>query len=127
MVDEESLVVVHSTHHNFPQGPPSNPLELSGVPWVGFPTGKGSSGEPFARILTQQLARAGLTTPEIITIDSLTAQKRLIEADLGFGLLPEGSVQEKLELPEYSEGFNKLYYVSIGEEGFKTEGWKNEV
>ena len=33
----------------------------------------------------------------------------------------------KLELPEYSEGFDKLYYVSIGEDGFKTEGWKNEV
>lgn len=33
----------------------------------------------------------------------------------------------KLELPEYSEGFDKLYYVSIGAEGFKTEGWKNEV
>jgi DNA-binding transcriptional LysR family regulator len=96
LVDEESLVVVHSTHHNFPQGPPSKPLELSGVPWIGFPTGEGSSGEPFARILTQQLARAGLTTPEIITIDSLTAQKRLIEADFGFGLLPESSVQEEL-------------------------------
>lgn len=33
----------------------------------------------------------------------------------------------KLELPEYSEGFDELYYVSIGEEGFKAEGWKNEV
>ena len=33
----------------------------------------------------------------------------------------------KLELPEYSEGFDELYYISIGEEGFTLEGWKNEI
>jgi predicted kinase len=33
----------------------------------------------------------------------------------------------KLELPEYSEGFDELYYISIGEEGFIIEGWKNEI
>ena len=33
----------------------------------------------------------------------------------------------KLELPAYSEGFDVLYYVSIGDEGFNVEGWLNEV
>ncbi|MHC4457096.1 MAG: AAA family ATPase [Planctomycetota bacterium] len=32
-----------------------------------------------------------------------------------------------LELPGYSEGFDELYYISIGEDGFTVEGWKNEV
>jgi DNA-binding transcriptional LysR family regulator len=31
-------------------------------------------------------------------IDSLTAQKRLIEADFGVGLLPESSIEEELRL-----------------------------
>ncbi len=34
----------------------------------------------------------------MITIDSLTAQKRLIEADFGIGLLPASSIEEELRL-----------------------------
>ncbi len=33
----------------------------------------------------------------------------------------------KLELPEYSEGFDELYYVLIEKYGFKIEAWKNEI
>jgi DNA-binding transcriptional LysR family regulator len=33
-----------------------------------------------------------------MTIDSITAQKRLIEADIGIALLPESSIQEELRL-----------------------------
>jgi len=33
----------------------------------------------------------------------------------------------KLELPNYSERFDKLYYVTMDKEGFKVEEWKNEV
>jgi len=33
----------------------------------------------------------------------------------------------KLELPEYSEGFDQLYYVSIVNNCFKVEEWTNEV
>ncbi|WP_413663595.1 AAA family ATPase [Microbulbifer sp. CNSA002] len=33
----------------------------------------------------------------------------------------------KLELPEYSEGFDKLYYVTMKNGGFTIEEWKDEV
>jgi hypothetical protein len=33
----------------------------------------------------------------------------------------------KLELPCYSEGFNKLYYVSLNDDGFVLKEWKHEV
>jgi len=46
----------------------------------------------------QQLLRHGLDEAPIIAIDSLTAQKRLIEADFGVGLLPASSIEEELRL-----------------------------
>ena len=61
---------------------------LVDVPWVGFPQGESSSGEPFAQAVEQQLVRCGMGDAEYIAIDSLTAQKRLIEADFGIGLMP---------------------------------------
>lgn len=63
-----------------------------------FQIGARSSGEPFAHILAQQLLLHGLDNAEIISIDSLTAQKRLIEADFGIGLLPARSIEEELRL-----------------------------
>lgn len=43
--------------------------------------------------------------------------------------IPEVGIKgtyNKLELPEYSEGFDELYYISI-EKNFKIDGWKNEI
>ncbi len=33
----------------------------------------------------------------------------------------------KLELPDYSEGFDKLYYVTMINGDYKIEEWKNEI
>jgi DNA-binding transcriptional LysR family regulator len=43
----------------------------------------------------ERLAALGLSTAEIVVIDSLTAQKRLVEAGFGLGLLPTSSVEEE--------------------------------
>lgn len=32
----------------------------------------------------------------------------------------------KLEIPDYSEGFDKLYFVSISENGYKIDEWRSE-
>jgi len=61
-----------------------------------FPPRAGSSGEPYAAALASRLAVCGLTAAEIIPIDSLTAQKRMVEAGFGLALLPESSVDEEL-------------------------------
>jgi DNA-binding transcriptional LysR family regulator len=71
---------------------------LAGVPWVGFPRGGTTSGEPFAQAVERQLIRCGMADAEYIAIDSLTAQKRLIEADFGVGLMPTSAVEEELRL-----------------------------
>lgn len=94
----EPLVVVCAAHSRFVGEAPTEPADLVDVPWVTFPLHAGSSGEPFARLLERQLVRHELDTTERIVIDSLTAQKRLIEADFGVGLLPAGSVEEELRI-----------------------------
>lgn len=32
----------------------------------------------------------------------------------------------KLEIPDYSEGFDKLYFVRISEDGYKIDEWRSE-
>jgi DNA-binding transcriptional LysR family regulator len=96
VIDHEQLVVVCSPHRGFANRKRIRAIDLRGAPWVTYPMG--SSGEPFAQLLARQLRNADLDPPELIVIDSLTSQKRLIEADFGVGLLPVSSVQEELSL-----------------------------
>ena len=95
-IDQEQLVVVCSAHRDFGRRRRIRAADLKGAPWVTYPPG--SSGEPFAQLLARQLQAADLAPPELIVIDSLTSQKRLIEADFGVGLLPVSGIQEELSL-----------------------------
>jgi DNA-binding transcriptional LysR family regulator len=52
--------------------------------------------ETFVQFLTRKLAAAGLDEPEVIPIDSLTAQKRLVEADFGIAMLAESGIEEEV-------------------------------
>ena len=52
----------------------------------------------FAHLLARQLASAHLDDVPLMVIDSLSAQKRLIEAGLGIALLPESAIQDELRL-----------------------------
>lgn len=97
-VTDESLRVVCAAQSRWVDDERIAPDALVGVPWVTFPVGTRSSGEPFARLVTRQLQRCGLDDAEIVAIDSLTAQKRLIEADFGLGLLPVSSIAEEVRL-----------------------------
>ena len=51
-----------------------------------------------AHLAARQLASARLDNMPVMAIDSLTAQKRLIEAGIGIALLPESIIQEELRL-----------------------------
>jgi len=65
---------------------------------VAFAVRPVAAGESYARMLTERLAALGLGDAEIIPIDSLTAQKRLVEAGFGLGLMPASSVEEELRV-----------------------------
>jgi DNA-binding transcriptional LysR family regulator len=49
-------------------------------------------------VLERQLVSAGLDGAAVTLIDSLTAQKRLVEAGFGIALVPESSVRDELRL-----------------------------
>jgi DNA-binding transcriptional LysR family regulator len=97
VVGEESLVVVVGAEHRLAALRPTSARQLHGERWVGFPAPR-TRRESFASALSHQLATAGLADAEIMAVDSLTAQKRLVEAGFGIGLLPESSVREERRL-----------------------------
>jgi DNA-binding transcriptional LysR family regulator len=62
--------------------------------WLGFPSDR---RHPEAS-LERRLVAAGVSSPRITPVDSLTAQKRLVEAGLGIALLPQSSFREEVRL-----------------------------
>lgn len=97
VVMEEALVVVCSPEHHLAGRRVRDPRALAGERWVAFPPQR-RRREPFASALEQRLTAAGTEATEIVRIDSLTAQKRFVEAGFGIALLIESSVQEELRL-----------------------------
>jgi DNA-binding transcriptional LysR family regulator len=93
-VMDEPLLVVCAAQSRFVPERASEPAALQGVPWLSFPLKEGSSSEALEQLLLQH----DLQSADRIVIDSLTAQKRLIEADFGVGLLPASSIEEELRL-----------------------------
>ena len=95
-IHEERMVPVCAPSHRLARARRLEAKALAGEAWITFPPRPGSSGEPYASALTHRLAACGLAAAEIIPIDSLTAQKRMVEAGFGLALLPESSVDEEL-------------------------------
>jgi DNA-binding transcriptional LysR family regulator len=104
-VGEENVVVVCSSGNplhvkNSRRGAKRraiDPRELAGERWIAHPAQRGV-GEPYPRLIAQHLAAAGLTEAEIVPVDGLTAQKRLVEAGFGLGFLTESSIRDELRL-----------------------------
>jgi len=68
--------------------------DLASARWIAFPEIPGRT-EVSARLVGQALDAAGVDESAVLRIDSLTAQKRLIEAGFGIGLLPVSSIEEE--------------------------------
>jgi DNA-binding transcriptional LysR family regulator len=94
----DPLLTVCSPNHRLARVRRPTARMLDGQTWVAFPVGQSGGTEAYAQMLAERLAALGLSAAETITIDSLTAQKRLVEAGFGLGLMPESTVQEELRL-----------------------------
>ena len=95
-VAEEKIVLVCSARHPWGGKKLRRPEQLCGDQWFSLPMTR--HRDSFAHLVARQLASAGLDDVAVMTIDSMTAQKRLIEAGIGIALLPASSVQEELRL-----------------------------
>jgi DNA-binding transcriptional LysR family regulator len=88
---EEVSVVVPAAHRVRAKRVPDLRVFATDA-WLGFPADR---RHPEAS-LERRLIAAGLENPRITPVDSLTAQKRLVEAGLGIALLPRSSFREEL-------------------------------
>jgi DNA-binding transcriptional LysR family regulator len=95
-IHDEPVLPVCSPRHRLARARRIAPRALSGERWIAFPGRPGAAGEPYASALARGLARLGHDAAEIVPIDSLTAQKRMVEAGFGLALLPASSVDEEL-------------------------------
>ena len=68
---------------------------LRGDPWMAFPDLSARREVSTANIFAQFLAQ-GVAELNWTPVDSLTAQKRLIEAGFGLALLPESAIEDEL-------------------------------
>ena len=96
-VGSEAMCVVVAAGHRLAGQNMSDPQELAHEQWVGFPAAQGQP-ESHGNLLQRQLASAGLMDVQVTLLDSLTAQKRLVEAGFGVALLPEGAIREELRV-----------------------------
>jgi len=93
---DEQMVPVCSAHHRLAYVRRVLSGALVGERWITFPSRLDAPAEPYSSALKHRLAVCGLSAAEIIPIDSLTAQKRMVEAGFGLALLPASSVEEEL-------------------------------
>ena len=96
-VGSEAMCVVVAADHRLAGRTLNDPQELAQDQWVGFPPAQGHP-ESHGNLLQRQLASAGLMDVQVTLLDSLTAQKRLVQAGFGVALLPESSVREELRV-----------------------------
>jgi DNA-binding transcriptional LysR family regulator len=95
-ISEERVVVACSTQHRFAGKRLRDPERLRSDQWLALPMTRHRGS--FSHLLARQLASAQLDDVPVMVIDSLSAQKRLIEAGIGIALLPESAIQEELRL-----------------------------
>jgi len=95
IVGTEPLVVICSPEHSL-VGKRVSKRRLAAEKWVGFPSARGR--ESFGKILERLLIPVATEDMKVTLIDSLTAQKRLVEAGFGLALVPESSVRDELKL-----------------------------
>lgn len=94
-IHEEPMLPVCAPGHRLAKRRKVEPEALKGERWITFPPRPGTPREPYLSTLEARLAACGLGDAEILAIDSLTAQKRMVEAGFGLALLPESSVDEE--------------------------------
>lgn len=95
IVASEEMRVICSAEHRL-AGCRARAPDLVGERWIGFSAEHGR--ESFGHILQRRLISAGLDPAQITIIDSLTAQKRLVEAGFGIALVPKSSIREEIRL-----------------------------
>lgn len=93
------MVVAYSTDHSFAEKNVPSLRDLKSESWFAFPNDY-NQRDAFADNLFAQFHLRGVGSIIWTPVDSLTAQKRMIEAGFGIALLPESSLREEIKLKQ---------------------------
>ncbi|MFC3228580.1 LysR family transcriptional regulator [Marinibaculum pumilum] len=93
-LSRERLIVVCAPDHPLAGRTVAGLRDLAQAHWLAFPDQPGRSEHAAAHIFAMFLAH-GIEAPDWTAVDSLTAQKRLVEAGFGLALLAESGVAEE--------------------------------
>jgi len=94
-IGDEALVVACARRHPLAGKSVASLKALRDAPWVAFPLAPGRR-EASAQVLHVQFLMRGVADLSWTPVDSLTAQKRLVEAGFGLALLPESAIAEEI-------------------------------
>jgi DNA-binding transcriptional LysR family regulator len=94
---KEALNVIVPAGHKIKADQLTTLDDLAAENWLGFPPERGQR-ESFGLLLFNTLVSNGIHQPRITYVDSLTAQKRLLEAGFGISLMPDASCREELNI-----------------------------
>jgi DNA-binding transcriptional LysR family regulator len=94
-IADETMRVVVSAKHPLIARRSRLLRELDKQRWIGFPVAR-RQPESFGNILRARLGLIGLADADVMAVDSLSAQKRLVAAGFGVALLPESSIRDEL-------------------------------
>ncbi|WP_051342212.1 LysR family transcriptional regulator [Pseudonocardia spinosispora] len=95
-IGHEELLPVAPAGHPLLSERDLAPERLARYPWITFPARPGEPRQPYADALETLLGRDALEVAEIVPIDSLTAQVRMVEAGFGLAVLPRSGVGTEL-------------------------------
>lgn len=95
-IHDERMVAIASPDHPLPKSRRIASSRLARERWIAFPPPEGSVREPHATAVLQALSSCGVDTAAVVLIDSLTAQKRMVEAGFGLALVQRSSIEEEL-------------------------------
>jgi DNA-binding transcriptional LysR family regulator len=95
VVHEERLLVVCAPSHRLAGRRVGTLARLAGERWFAFPP-RERRGEAFAATVFAQFMTRGIHEIDWVAIDSLTAQKRLVESGLGIAMLQASAVNDEL-------------------------------
>ncbi|HEU4430710.1 MAG TPA: LysR family transcriptional regulator [Myxococcota bacterium] len=90
----ERLVVACGSRHRLAHKRVASLAQLAAETWLAFPNARDAREATADNVFAQFLVR-GVASLRWTPVDSLTAQKRLIEAGFGLALLPESSIREE--------------------------------
>ncbi|HEY6598271.1 MAG TPA: LysR family transcriptional regulator [Pseudomonadales bacterium] len=92
----EELVVVCGRNHRLAGRTVRSLRVLKNETWLAFPEGVGTGrAEATAQSIQAHFLSRGISALDVTPVDSLTAQKRLIEAGFGIALMQQSAIKEE--------------------------------